>query len=99
ARIQCSGIANLRDASPMKAAKDSTRDALGECATGAAALTSARAANGNTVVTWAERHVAARRSRKAAIVLAAVQNNARSRRPRGPSGPAVPARARGGPTG
>ena len=88
-----------RDASPMKAAKDSTRDALGECATGTADLTSARASNGNTVVTWAERHVAARRSRKAAIVLAAVQNNARSRRPRGRSGPSLRATAVANPVG
>ena len=77
----------------MKAAKDSTRDALGECATGTADLTSARASNGNTVVTRAERHVAARRSRKPAIVLAAVQGKARSRRPRGRPGPSLRAMA------
>ena len=61
----------------MKAAKDSTRDVLGECAAGTVDLTSARASNGNTVVTTTEIHVAARRSRKPAIVLAAVQGNAR----------------------
>src|SRR5438445_9866962 len=80
-------MANLRDASAMKAARDSTRDALGKSATGAADLTSARASEGNTVVARVEIHVAARRSRKPAIVLAAAQGKAPLRRPRGCPGP------------
>ncbi len=75
------------------AAKDSARDALGECAAGAADAKSARASDGNTVDTRADISVAARRNRKPALALAVVQGEARLRRPGRRPGPLLRAMA------
>ena len=77
ARIQCAGIANRRDASAIKIARDWLRDALEGRGPGTANSTPGKASDGSTIVRRApERYAATRRSRKPAIVLTAVQGKA-----------------------
>ena len=74
ARIQCAGIANRRDASAIKIAKDSIRDALDERGPSTVGSTPANPSDGSTIVRRTpERYAATRRSRKPAIVLTTVQ--------------------------
>jgi hypothetical protein len=87
ARIHCAGIANRRDASVMKDAKDSTPDARVERDLGTGGSPPALASDNNAVATSApERRTPKRRSRRPAVTFATVLGEANLRRPRGRAG-------------
>jgi hypothetical protein len=90
-RIQCSGMAKRLEASVIKAAKESTGRPFARCAADDARAACAASLTSIGDVKIATVHAIAPRDRKAAIVLAAVQGEALSRRPSGR--PGLPLRA------
>ena len=87
-RIRCAGIANRRDASVIKGAKDSTENARDERDPDAIDSPPAITSDSNTVVrNTPERQAASPRSRKPAIVLTVVRRKVHLRQPRNRPGP------------